>query len=427
MDPAIVFTTIVVTAALGFYMAWNIGANDVANSMADAVGSGALSVKHAVILAAICEFAGAVLVGSHVTETVRKGIVPTELFTGQPGLLALGMASSLLAAALWLHASSWFGMPVSTTHSIVGAIAGFGIVAKGIGAVNWGTMTQIVASWFVSPIAGGIMAFVIFKLIRRLILARDNPAQAAVNIGPFVVFITVFVVTIATLYKGLKHVIGTGFFGSLVAGPNAFVFAAVLGIALALLSRRLLRIYLASHAEADIERQLRYVERAFAPLVILTSCSVAFAHGANDVANAVGPLAAVVDIIRTNSVQIGKVQIPFWVLCLGGVGIVFGLGTYGKRVMETVGSKITALTPTRGVAADIAASIVVLVCSRLKLPISTTHTLVGAILGVGFARGIGAIDVSVTRNIFGAWLITVPGAAAFSIVIFLVARGIFFG
>ncbi len=407
-----------IAATLGLYMAWNIGANDVANSMADAVGSRALSIKQAVILAGICEFAGAVLVGSHVTDTVRKGIVDPSIISSLPGvspldaavILIIGMTASLLSAAIWLNYSSWTGMPVSTTHSIVGAVAGFGIIAAGHDAVNWGKMGQIVASWFISPVAGGAMAFVLFKFISRVILGKHRPVIAAKKYVPYIVFLVIAVVTLATIYKGLKHVIW-------MSGYMSFFIALLLSTGGAMLSRRFINHYLEGKETLSISHQLDEVERVFTPLVIVSSCSVAFAHGANDVANAVGPLAAIVNIAETGSVAM-KVGVPFWVLALGGTGIVLGLATYGYKVMATVGTKITEITPSRGVAADIAATTVVLICTRMKLPISTTHTLVGAILGIGLARGLGGIDKSITRKIFGAWFITVPAAAVISIVLF---------
>ena len=417
-------------AILGLYMAWNIGANDVANSMADAVGSHALSIKNAVILAGICEFAGAVLVGAHVTDTVRKGIVDPSILSALPGisptdaaaLMVIGMTVSLFSAAIWLNYSSWAGMPVSTTHSIVGAVAGFGIIAAGHDAVNWGKMGQIVASWFISPIAGGIMAFVLFKFISRVILGHNRPVVAARKYIPYIVFLVFAVVTLATIYKGLKHVIGEF---EWLSGYMSFVITGVISITAAVISRKLANRYLQGKEKLRISQQLEEVEKVFTPLVIISSCSVAFAHGANDVANAVGPLAAIVNIAETGNIAM-KVGVPFWVLALGGTGIVIGLATYGYRVMDTVGTKITEITPSRGVAADIAATTVVLICTRMKLPISTTHTLVGAILGIGLARGLGGIDRTVTKKIFGSWFITVPAAAIISMILFYLGEKFLF-
>src|SRR5210317_2161779 len=374
-------------ALLGLYKAWNIGANDVANSMADAVGSGALSIKKAVIAAGICEFAGAVLVGSHVTDTIRKGIVDPSALASMPGmlegepaaLLVIGMSAALLSAAIWLNFSTWTGMPVSTTHSIVGAVAGFGIVAAGIGSVNWGKMLQIVASWFISPIAGGLMAFIIFKIISRMILGREQPTKAAIKVTPYIVFFLAMVVTLATIYKGFKHVLkGIDW----VTDTHTLLLALFISVVSTIISRMHVKKKLAGKDSLPLHQQLEEVERVYVPLVIISSCAVAFSHGANDVANSVGPLAAVANILSTGTVEM-KVPVPFWILVRGGVGIVLGLATYGHKVMATVGTKITEITPTRGVAADIAATATVLICTRMKLPVSTTHTLVGAIMGIG--------------------------------------------
>jgi len=415
-----------ITALVGLYMAWNIGANDVANSMADAVGSKALTVKQAVIAAGLCEFAGAVLVGSHVTDTVRKGIVDPAALASLPdlvpgeaaALIVIGMSSALLAAAFWLNFATWTGMPVSTTHSIVGAVAGFGVVAAGIGSVNWSKMGQIVASWFVSPVAGGITAFIIFKVISKLILGQEQPAKAAIKVTPYIVFFLAMVVTLATVWKGLTHVIKDV---AWLNDRNTFLIALGISIIATAASRVYVRKKLDGKDNLKIPQQLELVEKVYVPLVIISSCSVAFAHGANDVANSVGPLAAVVHILQGGAVQM-KVAVPLWVLMLGGAGIVLGLGTYGYRVMDTVGTKITEITPSRGVAADIAATATVLVCTRMKLPISTTHVLVGAIMGIGLARGLAGIDSRIAKKIFKSWIITVPAAAVVSVVLFLLGR-----
>jgi PiT family inorganic phosphate transporter len=415
-----------IMALLGLYMAWNIGANDVANSMADAVGSGALSVKKAVIAAGICEFAGAVLVGSHVTDTIRKGIVDPSALASMPGmlegepaaLLVIGMSAALLSAAIWLNFSTMTGMPVSTTHSIVGAVAGFGIVAAGIGSVNWGKMAQIVASWFISPIAGGLMAFIIFKIISKMILGREQPVKAAIKVTPYIVFFLAMVVTLATIYKGFKHVLkGVDW----LTDTHTLLIAVGISIVSTIISRIHVRKKLRDKESLPLAQQLELVEQVYVPLVIISSCAVAFAHGANDVANSVGPLAAVANILKTGTVEM-KVPVPLWILVLGGAGIVLGLGTYGYRVMATVGTKITEITPTRGVAADIAATATVLICTRMKLPVSTTHTLVGAIMGIGLARGLAGIDSRVAKKIFKSWLITVPAAAVVCIIFFLLGR-----
>jgi PiT family inorganic phosphate transporter len=407
-------------------MAWNIGANDVANSMAAAVGSGSISVKWAIIAAGMCEFAGAVLVGAHVTNTVRKGIVNPDAVSAVVGpaeghaatLLAIGMMAALLSAAIWLNVATWFGMPVSTTHSIVGAVAGFGVVAVGCGCVSWGKMGQIVASWFISPIAGCILGYLLFKMISALILGSSRPVAAAKAGVPFLVWLVTVVVALSILYKGLKHIIkGMDW----LTGNLAFVAAAVIGLAAMAIARVFIHHGLKEKERLPLGDQLERVEMTFAPVVIMTSCAVAFSHGANDVANAIGPLAAVAHILKEGTIVM-KVEVPFWVLALGGFGIVLGLATFGYRVMHTVGTKITQITPSRGVAASLSATATVLVCTRMGLPVSTTHTLVGAILGVGLARGLAAVNQDVTKDIFVSWLITVPAAAVLAMIFFLAGK-----
>jgi inorganic phosphate transporter, PiT family len=420
-----------IIALMGFYMAWSIGANDVANSMADAIGSKSLTIKQAIIAAGICEFIGAVVMGAHVTDTIRKGIVDPNTLASLPGvgaheaaaLLIIGMASALLASALWLHLASLLGLPVSTTHSIVGAITGFGIVSAGISCVQWGKIGSIVMSWFISPIAGGILSWIIFRLIVRFVLAKRKPVLAAIKMVPFLIFFVTVIIIMAVFYKGLTHIIAENQLTWLTPG-NTIIAALVIGSLTAFLSKKLLQKRLNYHRNSRLSAQLREVERIFMPIVVVTSCAVAFAHGSNDVANAIGPLAAVADIVKTGSIKM-QVNVPLWVLFLGGVGIVAGLSFGGIKVMETTGKKITQLTPSRGVAADIAATLTVLICTRLKLPVSTTHTLVGAILGIGLARGLSSVNFKTTRNIFGSWLVTVPLAALLGILLYFIGRFFF--
>ncbi|MHC4476082.1 MAG: inorganic phosphate transporter [Planctomycetota bacterium] len=403
---------VIVAIIVAAYMAWNIGANDVANSMADAVGSKALTVFWAVILAGLCEFCGAVLVGSSVTNTIRKGIIDSQIFAAEPLVLAHGMVCAMLAAGVWLNAASLFGMPVSTTHSIVGAIVGFGLL-HGLGHIHWSTLVQIVASWFISPVCGGLVAFIIFRLISRYILSADQPASAARKGVPVCTFFTFGVLTLAIIYKGLKNLhLDLG-------GPAAVALSILSGLVAGCVCWLFTRRNHKRQADLPLEEQLTQVEKTFVLLVIITSCTVAFAHGANDVANAIGPLAAVTEIVKHNTVP-ETVSVELWVLMLGGGGIVLGLAMFGYRVMRLVGTKVTEITPSRGVAADLATMMTVLTCSKMGLPISTTHTLVGAIIGVGLARGITAIDRKVVSQIFTSWLATVPIAACLTIVFYLV-------
>lgn len=403
--------------AFGVFMAWGIGANDVANAMGTSVGARALTLKQAILIAAVFEFLGAVLAGGEVTSTIRKGIVDPDLLANSPDLLVYGMMAALLAAAIWLWIATQKGWPVSTTHSIVGAVVGFAAVGLGMDAVQWGKVGTIAMSWVVSPLSAGIIAFFIFRSVQWLILDRDDPLAKAKIYVPFYIFLVGFVLTLVTLFKGLKHV------GLHVSTQQAYLIAALVGAAIACVGAILVR-RIHSPPSGDGEFRFRTVERVFGVLMVCTACAMAFAHGSNDVANAVGPLAAVVSVAKSGIVA-QKSGLPIWILLVGGVGIVAGLATFGWKVMATIGEKITHLTPSRGFAAELAASTTIVVASATGMPVSTTHTLVGAVLGVGMARGIGAIDLRVVGNIFLSWIITIPAGAALAIVFFFLFKGIF--
>ncbi|MBT8422893.1 MAG: inorganic phosphate transporter [Gammaproteobacteria bacterium] len=400
--------------AFGLFMAWGIGANDVANAMATSIGSGALTLKKALIVAGVFEFAGAVLAGGEVTSTIRKGMVDATLFADTPGILAIGMLSALLAAGTWLLIASIRGWPVSTTHSIVGAIVGFAVVAVGFAAVEWGKIGTIVLSWVISPLTSGVIAYGIFLSIKRLILVRKNPFKRAKRYAPFYVFVAVTLIVLVTMFKGLKHI------GLTFTTLEAYSLALLLGAFVAWLSRiAISRIRIDDNARRQFQH--KRVETVFAILMIFTACAMAFAHGSNDVANAIGPVAAVVSIATQGSVA-QQAGLPIWILVVGGFGIVIGLGTYGRRVIKTVGSQITNLTPVRGFSAEIAAAFTIVVASGTGMPVSTTHTLIGAVLGVGLVKGTSAIDLVVVKGIFASWLVTVPAGALLSIVYFLLLR-----
>jgi PiT family inorganic phosphate transporter len=402
----------------GFFMAWGVGANDVANAMGTSVGSKALTIKQAILIAMVFEFAGAYLAGGEVTETIKNGIVDASMIS--PDLMVLGMMSALLAAGTWLLVASSRGWPVSTTHSIVGAVIGFAAVGVSMDAVHWEGVGPIVASWVVSPVLSGVIAFGLFISVQKLIIDTDNPFQNAKRFVPMYMFATGFMVTIMTVTKGLKHI------GLDLSNTQGFLLAVAIGVAVMLLGVALLsRIKI--DEEADKEFHYASVEKVFAVLMIFTACAMAFAHGSNDVANAVGPLAAIVGVIQSGGeMAIGaKSAVPGWVLLLGAVGIVIGLATYGYKVIATIGKEITELTPSRGFAAELATASTVVGASAIGLPISTTHTLVGAVLGVGLARGIGALNLGVIGKIFMSWLITLPIGAALAIVFFFILRGIF--
>ncbi len=394
----------------GIYMAWTIGANDVANAMATSVGSGSISHKKAVIVAGVFNFSGAVLAGGTVTDTVRKGIVNTHLFEQEPTLLIIGMVSTLLAAAIWLHVATYFSMPVSTTHSIVGAIVGFGLLVYGLEAVNWGKVLQIIMSWVISPLGGGLLSYVLFKFIRKNMLAARNPGKATRFWAPLFGALTVGIIAISMIWKGLKNY--SLEFSTLQMFGIAFIAGTIGYIIIAMIIR--------SKNNEDWN-DLKNVEKIFMILQLITACYVAFAHGSNDVANAIGPMAAVISTIE-HGVVAAKVPVPFWILLFGGLGILTGLATYGYRVMATVGSDITEITPSRGFAAQFSAATVVLICSKMGLPISTTHTLVGGVLGIGFAQGFDSLNMRVIKTIILSWLLTLPIAAILTMIIFFVIR-----
>ena len=414
-DTAMIYITL--AAVFGIFMAWGIGANDVANAMATSVGSKAITIKQAIILAAIFEFAGAYLAGGAVTKTIRKGIVDLNAFEGNPDLLIWGMLASLLAAGTWLLIASMKGWPVSTTHSIVGAVVGFAAVGVSADAVSWGKVGTIVLSWVVSPLLAGSISYAVFTSIQKLVMNTKTPLANAKKYGPFYLFLVGFIIALVTIKKGLKHV------GLDVNGGMEFIYAGLTGVVVALIGA-----YLISRVKFDESTEVRShfanVEEIFAVLMVFTASAMAFAHGSNDVANAVGPMAAVISIAQSGTVMANS-SLPGWVLLVGGIGIVIGLATLGYKVMQTVGKNITELTPTRGFSAEIAAATTVVLASYTGLPVSTTQILVGAILGVGLARGIAAIDLRVVRNIFMSWIITLPAGAILSIIFFYILKAIF--
>jgi len=403
-------------AAFGLFMAWGIGANDVANAMATSVGSKALTIKQAIVVAALFEFTGAVLAGGEVTSTIRKGIVEPDLLAGSPELLVYGMLSALLAAGVWLLVASHRGWPVSTTHSIIGAIVGFAAVGIGVEAVQWGKVGGIVASWVASPLTAGIIAFFIYQTVQSLILKHDDPLSRAKRYVPVYMFLAAFTMTLVTILKGLSHV------GLTISTRDAYLLATLIAAGIAVLGAVVIR-RIKTEEGADREQQFITVERVFGVLMVLTACGMAFAHGSNDVANAIGPLAAVITVAQTGAVS-AQAALPIWVLILGGVGIVVGLATFGVRVIATVGQKITQLTPSRGFAAELSAASTIVIASGTGMPVSTTHTLVGAVLGVGIARGVEAIDYRIVLRIFISWIVTIPAGAILAILFFFLFKAV---
>lgn len=409
---------VIIAAVFGFMMAYGVGANDVANAMGTSVGSKALTIKQAIFIAAIFEFAGAYLAGGSVTSTIRGGITDASFFVDTPELMVYGMIAALLAAATWLIVASYFGWPVSTTHSIVGAIIGFAAVGVGMDAVHWDKVGGIVGSWIVTPMLAGVLAYMFFMSAQRLIFDTDSPLANAKKYVPFYMAFAAFVMTLVTVQKGLKHV---GLHLSTAEGYYiSIALAAVVGlIGKVVISR------LKFDPAADKKMQFNNVERIFGVLMITTACCMAFAHGSNDVANAIGPLAAVVSVVSSGGEIASKASLAWWILPLGGIGIVVGLATLGARVIKTVGTAITHLTPSRGFAAELSAASTVVIASGAGLPISTTQTLVGAVLGVGLARGIAALNLGVVRNIFISWIITLPVGAGLAIIFFFILKTIF--
>ncbi len=474
MDSSLFFTILVLV--IGFYMAWNIGANDVSNAMGTSVGSGALSLRKAVCVAAVLEFSGAFLAGSNVSETMQKGIIDTDLFLSDPTLLIIGMCSALLGTSAWLQIASYCGWPVSTTHAIVGAIAGFGLVIGGPEAIHWEALSSIGGSWIISPTLSAFFSYLLFIGLQKKILYAMNPIAATKKLFPGIVFLVFFIFSLSMLFNGLENLnislsFTQSFLISFLIGFIAFCISYYFiqkvkvpsdcaltpstinpqnVVSLEKAMKHLQRVQSSTkdttHSQVtqlvkevkDLSQALRkettlpsrtsqytVVENIFVYLQILSACFIAFAHGANDVANAIGPVSAVLDVIKNGAIS-EVAQVPSWLLAFGGIGIVIGLATWGWRVIETIGKKITELTPTRGFCAEFGAATTILIASKMGLPISTTHCLVGAVLGVGLAKGIRAINLGMLKEIILSWVITIPSSAVMSIFIFYLLKMFFF-
>lgn len=387
----------------GFYSAINIGANDVANAMATSVAAGTLTIRKAVAISAVCDFLGAVLVGAHVVDTIRKGLIDPNQFADKPNFLLLGMLAAVLGSALWVNVATYLKLPVSTTHAIVGGVLGFGLVSVGVAGIAWKVVFFVVLSWILSPFFGGLVSFILFTIIKRSILGSEEPMEQLKKVGPFFVGVVFFILTLAIIYEGLENLhldlpLGQALVISFMVGGLGFLGGF---------------LFLRHYKKKDADPYFQ-VEKMAGPLQVLSASFEAFSHGANDVANAVGPVAALVYIFQTHKVTM-NIPVPIWLLFIGGVGIALGTLVWGRGVMETVGKKITSITPTRGFAAEFGTATTVLLCSKLGMPVSTTHVSVGNIIGVGLARGIAAIDLSVLRRIFSAWIISLPASALFSI------------
>ena len=391
-------------AMLGFFAAYGVGANDVANAMGTSVGSKVLTIKQAVLIAAIFEFLGAFLAGGGVTQTIRKGVIDPALFDANLEILIYGMISALFAAGTWLLIASLRGWPVSTTHTIVGAIVGFGIYALGFDKINWSVVGNIGLSWITSPLSSAIVAALFYYICKELIL-KENTKYRLIIIN-FFVFLAGFAIALITVTKGLKNIFKQQDL-ILTFGDSAFYSAIA-----ALVFTALFYIF----SRARLSNTSGSQESQFAYLMVFTSCAVAFAHGSNDVANAIGPLAAIHQATNQILGNAVSAETPLWILFLGAAGIVIGLATLGYRVMKTIGEKIVKLTPSKGFAAQLAAALTVVLASQLNMPVSTTHTLVGAVIGIGLVEGISTINVKSVNSIFLSWVITLPAGALLSII-----------
>jgi PiT family inorganic phosphate transporter len=410
-------TLLILTICFGFFMAWGVGANDVANAMGTSVGAKAITIKQAILIAMVFEFAGAYLAGGEVTSTIRKGIIDPELLSDEPELLVYGMMSALLAAGIWLFIATTYGWPVSTTHSIVGAIVGFASVGISVDAVNWMKVGNIAASWVVSPVLAGTVAFFLYMSVRRFVFDTADPFASAKRVIPFYIFLVGFVISMVTMVKGLKHV------GLDLTFQQAILYSMVVAGLVCLIG--VVALTRIKRVVASLNHDIVNIERMFGVLMLFTACAMAFAHGSNDVANAIGPLAAVNSIIDSGGDVVQKARMPSWILFLGGAGIVAGLAIYGYRVMQTIGTHITELTPSSGFAAELAAATTVVLASAYSLPVSTTHTLVGGVLGVGLAKGLHALNLRVVGTIFLSWLVTLPAGAVLAIIFFYIFKAVF--
>ena len=408
---------LILAVLFGIFMAWGVGANDVANAMGTSVGAKAITIKQAIVIAMVFEFAGAYLAGGEVTSTIRKGIVDPEALADTPELFVYGMLAALLAAGTWLLVATAFGWPVSTTHSIVGAIIGFACVGIGMDSVQWPKVAEIASSWVLSPIMAGTLSFILYMSVKKFIFGAIDPYVAAKRFVPVYIFLAGYIVSMVTLVKGLKHI------GLEVTFQQALIYSLVTAMFIALIGiYGLSRIKRVTRSE---QGDIVNLERAFGVLMIFTACAMAFAHGSNDVANAIGPLAAINSVIENGGMVGTKSSIPGWILLLGGTGIVLGLATYGYKVIRTIGTHITELTPSSGFAAELAAASTVVIASGYSLPVSTTHTLVGGVLGVGLARGIAALNLKVVGTIFASWLVTLPAGAILAIIFFYMLKAVF--
>ncbi|WP_019218002.1 inorganic phosphate transporter [Legionella tunisiensis] len=402
------FILFLIAIAFCFFMTWGVGANDLANVMSTTMGSKAVTVRQAMIIAIVFEFAGAFLGGSGVTETMRDGIITSSQLSNQPLILIEGMLGVLLACTVWMNLASYLGVPVSITNALVGSMVGFGSVVLGADAIQWRQVYHIAIGWVTSPLIAGFTAYVLFISIQQAIFVKSDPLEKAKWYVPIYLFIVGSVLSFITVFKGLNHFdIHLNLKQDLAVTLATSITITIIGM---LFIKRIPEM-------PRIRRRERFlqVEKYFAVLMALTACAMVFAHGSNDVALAVGPLSIIYTLVMHSDQPVSAANYPAWIILLGCAGVVIGFLMYGRKVIETVGSAITALTPSRAFAATLAAATTVVVATSTGIPVSATQTLVGAVLGVGLARGIGALNLIVIRNIFMSWILTLPAASLLTI------------
>ncbi|KTD25591.1 MULTISPECIES: inorganic phosphate transporter [Legionella] len=409
------YSLILLFIAIGFcfFMTWGVGANDLANVMSTTMGSKAITVQQAMIIAIVFEFAGAFLGGSGVTETMRDGIINSSELSNQPLILIEGMLGVLVACTVWMNLASYLGVPVSITNALVGSMVGFGSVVLGPNAIHWQQVSHIAIGWITSPLIAGITAYALFVSIQQVIFIKSDPLEKAKLYVPIYLFLVGTILSFITVFKGLNHFhIHLNLKQDLAVTLATSISITIIGMSFI---RRIPEMPRIRRRERFIQ-----VEKYFAVLMALTACAMVFAHGSNDVALAVGPLTIVHSLVIHANQPIGAASYPAWIILLGCIGVIAGFLIYGRRVIETVGSSITALTPSRAFAATLAAATTVVVATSTGIPVSATQTLVGAVLGVGLARGIGALNLRVIRNIFMSWILTLPVASLLTILAFKV-------
>ncbi len=411
------YTTLylLIAVVLCFFMTWGVGANDLANVMSTTMGSKAVTVRQAMFIAIVFEFAGAFLGGGGVTETIRDGIINTSELLEQPTVIVKGMLSVLLACTIWMNLASYLGLPVSITNALVGSMVGFGAVVLGTDAVHWVQVSHIAIGWITSPLISGVTAYILFSSIQQTIFIRQDPLAKAKIYIPIYLFLIGSVLSFITVFKGLNH------FDIRLNLKQDLAVTLASSIVLTIIGLIIIRRIPESHEMRRRDRFIQ-VEKYFAVLMALTACAMVFAHGANDVSLAVGPLSIIYSLMASNGKSFVAENYPAWIILLGCIGVVTGLLMYGRKVIETVGSSITALTPSRAFAATLAAATTVVVATSTGIPVSATQTLVGAVLGVGLARGIGALNLIVIRNIFTSWILTLPAASLLTIVSYKVLQ-----